>query len=394
MERKAIELKKKQVKELGAELKSYKNVAIIDLRNLPDKLLQQTRKELRNKAKIKVAKSVVLRKALESVSAPEKLLEPFTNPSALVFSSISPYELYQFFSHNTMKMAAKPGQIAPEDIIVPAGGTDLMPGPALSELKAAGIAVQIKAGKIAIMKNSVVAKKGEEITSVKTKALQTLGIKPFDAGVSLIVAYDGEYIYTPELLSISAETLIPEFTSALQDALNISINADYPTSQNISILLTLALADARNLALNGEIYSSQAIEQLLASALRQGTALSNIEEKKPEAKEASEEPKTEESAEESKEELKEEPKAEEKEPEPEPPKEEPKEEPEPKPTVVKEKPKEEKEPKGLNEKPEKPKEEKEPKVLKEKPEKPKEKKKSSKESKKEESKAKEQTKKE
>ncbi|MCK4319260.1 50S ribosomal protein L10 [Candidatus Micrarchaeota archaeon] len=385
MERKAIELKKKQVEELGAELKNYKNIAIIDLRNLPDKLLQQTRKELRNKAKIKVAKSIVLKKALELVSAPEKLLEPFANPSALVFSSISPYELYQFFSHNTMKMAAKPGQIAQEDIIVPAGETDLMPGPALSELKSAGIAVQIKAGKIAIMKDSVVAKKGEEITSAKTKALQTLGIKPFDVGVSLIVAYDGEYLYTPELLSISAETLAPEFVSALQDALNISINADYPTSQNISILLTQAFADARNLALNGEIYSSQAIEQLLASALRQGTALSNIEEKKPEAKEVSEEPKAEESAEESKEE----PKAEEKESEPEPSKEEPKKEP--KPEVVKEKPeepKEKKEPKVVKEKPEEPKEKKEPKVVKEKPEEPKEEKELSKEPKKGKPKAK------
>jgi len=46
-ERTSIKLKKWQVQEIQKDIKHYPNVVLIDLRNLPDKLLQSMRKKLR-----------------------------------------------------------------------------------------------------------------------------------------------------------------------------------------------------------------------------------------------------------------------------------------------------------------------------------------------------------
>lgn len=280
-ERPAITRKKAQVSEIQKEIKSYPNLVLIDLRNLPDRLLQSMRKRLRegNNGKVKVAKSTVLRRAIEGSGKPQSVSGALDVPAALLLTGLSPYDLNQIIKGNKLQVAAKPGQLSPADIMVPAGETDLPAGPALSELKAAGVNVQIKAGKIAVNKDSTVVRKGEEITPQKAKALQTLGIKPFEVGMNIILAYDGEYVYSPELLGISAASLAPEFTSSLLDAMNLSVNAKYPSPQNIDVLLVDAYTQGRSAGINGGLYSSESIEQLLALAARQGLALEGAEKK-------------------------------------------------------------------------------------------------------------------
>ena len=283
-ERPAITRKKAQVEEFKKEFAGSQNIVVIDLRKLPDKLLQNVRKKLREKGtKISIAKSAVMTRALEGAGKPKELIELFENPAAVVITETTPYELNQFFKQNKMDVAAKAGQIAPEDIIVPAGETQLAPGPALSELKAAGLNAQIRGPKISIVKDSTVVKAGEEITMEKAKALQTLGFKPFTVNVNILLAYDGEYIYAPELLDISAESLAPEFAESLQNAFSLSMNADVPTEQNITLLLTQAFTQGTNVGVNGIIYSPQSIEQLLAQSIRSGLALSDLKPAEPES---------------------------------------------------------------------------------------------------------------
>ncbi len=278
-EREAIRRKKELVKDIQKDIGAYPNIILIDLRNLPDKLLQSMRKRLRaeNNGKVRVSKAAVLKRSLEGKPAP--LSERLDIPAALVLTNLSPCDLSKIVKGNKLPMAAKPGQISPADIVVPAGETDLPAGPALSELKTAGVNVQIKAGKIAVMKDSTVAKKGEEITPQKAKALQTLGIKPFEVGMNILLAYDGKYLYSPELLDISAQTLFPEFVSSLTDAMNLSLNAKYPSPQSIDVLLVEAYSQGMNAAMNGNLYSSESAEQLLSLAVRQGMALEGLEKK-------------------------------------------------------------------------------------------------------------------
>ncbi|MFH1520145.1 MAG: 50S ribosomal protein L10 [Candidatus Micrarchaeota archaeon] len=277
--KKEIKKKAEQVQKAIADMKKYKTVAMLDLRKLPDSLFQSLRKKIReNGGLVLVLKKPVVSRVL---AANKKLAEKVgecNKPIALIYTNQSAYELNSFFKQNKKTRAAKSGDIAVVDIIVPEGETDLPAGPALSELKAAGLNAQIRAGKIAIVKESTVAKAGEKITDAKVKALQTLSVRPFEVMANLIFGFDGEYIYSRQLLDIG-DSINADVANGLSQALNVSLNVNYPTKQNINLLLGSAVKQSINFSLNGNLYSSNSIGQLLSSAIRQGMACESLNKK-------------------------------------------------------------------------------------------------------------------
>ncbi|MBN1170121.1 50S ribosomal protein L10 [Candidatus Micrarchaeota archaeon] len=278
-DRKTIKEKIRQVKEASDDMKKYKTVALLDLRKLPDSLFQQLRKKIRDGGgKVYVLKKPVISRVLQSNEKLKDHVSECKKPVALILTNETPYQINKFFKQNRKKRAAKIGDIAKEAIIVPEGETDLPPGPALSELKAGGINVQIKAGKIIVNKDSTVAKPGEALSAPKVKALQSLGIQPFEIMANMIFGFDGQYVYTADVLDLG-DTVNEDLRESLSQALNVSLNANYPTAQNISMLLGEAVQQSMNFALNAEVYSSGYMEQLLISALRQSMALEGMEPK-------------------------------------------------------------------------------------------------------------------
>jgi large subunit ribosomal protein L10 len=277
--RKTIKMKIDQVNDAVKDMKKFKTVALLDLRRLPTALFQSLRKRIREDGgRVLVLKKPVISRVLAANPKLKSHVADCNKPVALIYTNHSPYEINAFFNQNKKKRAAKVGDIAITDIVVPEGETDLPPGPALSELKAGGLNVQIKAGKIAITKESTVAKAGEKLTIPKVKALQTLGVMPFEVMASMITASDGEYSYSKELLDMG-DTIVPDLSMSLKQAVNFSISAGYPTSQNIGMLLGGAFKQSVSLSLTANVYSSSSIEQLLTSALRQGMALEGAEKK-------------------------------------------------------------------------------------------------------------------
>jgi len=331
--RKAVKKKIEQVTQTTADMKNYKTVALLNLRKLPDSLLQALRKKIKEEnGQLLVLKKPVVTRVLEANPKLKEKVSECEKPVALILTNQSPYELSAFFKQHKKKRAAKVGDVAVMDIVVPEGETDLPPGPALSELKAGGVNVQIKGGKIVVAKDSTIAKAGDKLTGPKVKALQSLGVMPFEVMADLIFGFDGTYCYSQELLNMG-DTINEDMAATVSQGVNLSMNAGYPTEQNIQMLLGDAVMQTLNFAMNAEIYSPASIEQILASALRQGASLEGMvpaEAPKEEAKEEKppEAPKEAKAEEKSKEAPKEEPKEEKKPPEaPKEPKEAPKEEP-------------------------------------------------------------------
>ncbi|PIT84973.1 50S ribosomal protein L10 [Candidatus Micrarchaeota archaeon CG10_big_fil_rev_8_21_14_0_10_45_29] len=275
-ERPAKEKKKMLVQELSAEIKSAKTVVLLDVRNLPDRLLQAARKQLRGKnTKFLMSKNSVLKRALEASGADGKrIAELMKTPSVVVISQdLSPYDIFRHFKLNKQKVAAKPGQMAESDIIVPAGETDLPPGPALSELKLAGINARIAGGKIAVAKDSTVAKKGEKISGNVCKALQKLNILPFMAGISMVAGVRESTLYMAEVLDIDEKQLFDDLVSSCAQCYNCSVNCIYPTEMNISHLLSGSIMQAVGLVRESGAYSESHIQLVLAPAMRMQDAL-------------------------------------------------------------------------------------------------------------------------
>jgi len=271
--RPALKMKQELVARLVEKLKKAKVIALADLRELPDRQFGALRKKLKGKAEFVVAKNSLIVRAIEKSGKGKELLPHMKSSTALILTELNPFELYKFVKKARGKAAAKPGQIAPFDLVVPAGETALPPGPVLTELKNAKIQAQIQGGKVVIAKDSTVAKKGEKINELAAKALQKLGIEPFTVGMNVVAALEGAVVYMKDVMDIDEDKFMADLVGAYRNALNLSVEAGYPTKQNIEILVGKAYNNAKNLAVEANIYEKEVIGLILAKARRAHDAI-------------------------------------------------------------------------------------------------------------------------
>ncbi len=297
--------KKKRVAELERYIKENKTILIASIKNIPGNQFQEIVKKLRGKAKVSVPKKNLIFRAIDGSSKEqeeiEKLKENIHEDIAVLFSNLDAFELASELAKSKRPAKAKPGQIAKEDIEVAKGPTDLMPGPAISELGDLGIPVKIEKGKIHIQKSKVIVKSGQEVSKEASDVMNKLNIKPFMIGFVPICAFDKETqtLYTE--MKIDTEEAIEELKKAHSRALPFAVEIGYITGETLTFVIGKAASHGK------------ALENLLEKCLdeKKDEPEKKVEDKAAESKEEDEK-KTEESAQEkSKEESKPKEKAEE-----------------------------------------------------------------------------------
>src|SRR3989338_2764465 len=115
--------KQKEIGELKELTSRYKTVAIVDLKNLPNKQLQIARKKLRGKIVFKLTKKSLIIKAFKD-SGKEFLIKLSTYLSgtpAVIFTDIDAFELFRLLKQNRNFVAENPEKFAQ---IVLGGGVD------------------------------------------------------------------------------------------------------------------------------------------------------------------------------------------------------------------------------------------------------------------------------
>ena len=148
--------KEQSLAELKKLAKQYPVVALANIQGFPAALFQKIRKKLKGKVVIKVTKTRVIQRALQEALPHEKEMHQHAqNMLAILFTGLNPFELYSLLKRNKGSAAAKSGQIAPEDIVIPAGDTGVPPGPALTELKNAGLKVKLQGPTIQISEDKI-----------------------------------------------------------------------------------------------------------------------------------------------------------------------------------------------------------------------------------------------
>ena len=236
------EVKKKVVKELAELIKKKKTFLIVSIKGIPASQFQEMVKKLRDRVVVKVPKRNLIIRALETSGDENmKSMESRINENvAMLFSDMDCFELAAELVKNKSPAKAKAGQEAPEDIEVPAGPTDLVPGPAISELGAVGIQIQIDKGKIAIKEAKVVAKKGQKITGPVADILSKLDIKPFSISLVPLGGYDSTEKKAYLNININIEETISELKTAFSKALPFAIEIGYVSNDTIKLLLQKA----------------------------------------------------------------------------------------------------------------------------------------------------------
>ena len=242
----SIGLKEKDVNDLAEMIKKAKTLMVASIRGLPSKQFQDIKKAIREHAEVKVAKKNIMMRALKAADV-VGLDEYVGADCAFVISDLDAYELAGILATKKTPVYAKAGQVADDDIEVKDGPTDLIPGPAISELGALGLQVAVEDGKISIKAAKVVVNKGQTISEGAASIFMKLNIMPFSVGLNIDVAYDvaSKKIFTE--LKIDPEGYTEELKVAAGKALGFAQKIAFYCKETIGYLLAKGDADAQTL---------------------------------------------------------------------------------------------------------------------------------------------------
>lgn len=253
----------------------YPVIVITQLSKVRSAQLMAVRKVLRGNAEIIVVKNKLAKLALKraGIKNADELLGHLTGQNALLFSKIDPFKLYLLLEKNRVSLAARAGDVAPNDIMVPAGNTGQPAGPVLSEFREAGIQTKIESGSIWIIKDSVAAKTGTVISPKLASLLSKLGIKPIRAGLSIALAYENGLIYGPDAVAIDLEKYRSDLLSGFASSRALAVYIGYVTKDTAPEIIAKAYREAFALAVEVGDVTKESAPAIFAKAEAEAGAL-------------------------------------------------------------------------------------------------------------------------
>ena len=270
--------KTRAVEEIQELMKEFSSIGLIRMEKMPSKQLQLLRKTLREKETIiKMAKNNIIKLAIENSQFKDDLKdfgEKLEGSSALVFTKMNIFKLKNFLDKNKAQAPAKPGDIAPKDITIPAGNTGFPPGAIISELNKVGLKTKVQSGTIWIKDDLVAIKKGEEIDRSLALVFSRLNMTPMEIGLKMYTAYDNGAVLDEETLTIDLDAEVQKIVEGFSKALQLANEVVWITSDNIKMLIQKAFNNAKNLAINAPIISKEFIDDILRKANQDVTVLS------------------------------------------------------------------------------------------------------------------------
>ena len=272
---KAASWKKDLIKSMAENIKGANTVAILNMKDLPSRQLQVIKEKIDPKVSIHMSRKTLMSRALESSGRDKAadLIQHFKGMPAIITSELDAFSLWALLKANMSPSAAKGGQEAPFDIIVPAGMTNFAPGPILGELGDVGIKAGINAGKIEIKADSEVAKEGDIISAQLAALLERLDIKPMKIGLNLVAALEDGTIFMRSELDVDSDEVIAQIKSLHINALKLAVGTGLINRDTAEIMLRNAEMDAMKLAYAQGILADKVKDLVLSKADAEASAL-------------------------------------------------------------------------------------------------------------------------
>jgi len=268
--------KAEAVEKVSTLAKKYPVLAVTSLSKVRASELMAVRKALRGHAEVFVVKNTLAILGLQKagIKNADQLLARLTGQNALIFSTYDPFKLFLTLDKSKVYLPARAGDVAPDDILVPAGNTSLPAGPILSEFREAGIQTKIEGGSIWVNKDSVAVKKGVAITPKLASLLSKLNIKPIKAGVTIALAYEDGLIYGGDVVAIDLEKYRQSLLDAYASSRGLAILVGYVTKETAPDIIARAYREAVGLGVAAGFITKETAPMILGKAEAEAAALS------------------------------------------------------------------------------------------------------------------------
>jgi large subunit ribosomal protein L10 len=256
-------------------LDDYKLIGAADLTKVGSGMLQDMRKQLRGRVTVRGIKNTLMRIAMEraGLEGTDDFLSEIKGQNIYIFSNGNPFELAMTLHRNKVRVFAKEGDTALDDLVIPSGNTGLSPGPIISKFGGLGIRTRIEAGNIWVVQDTEVAKAGEAISADLADLLTRLGIRASEMGLEIKAVYEGGIVIPREDLILDMDVYAERLARAYSGAFQVALKAAYVTPATIVPLLSMAAQNARNVALEAAYMTPETAPELIARVNAQAVNL-------------------------------------------------------------------------------------------------------------------------
>ncbi len=255
-----------ELKELKELIKKHKTIGIIEVFGMPAAPLHEIRKRLRKKAIIRMSKKRIIEKALKETEN-EEMVKFLGKMPALIFTNEDPIKIFKEIMRYKIPAPAKPGAVAPKDIVIPAGPTPLPPM-AIGQLKALGLKTKVEGGKVVILEDKVVVKKGEEIKKEIAELVNKLDLKPLEVCLNVLCLSDKKTIFSKEDLELCLKDFREDMKEHFLNALYLGIGIGWINKYTSIPIIRNAYLKALSLARGILLPVKESVEEFVKRAYR------------------------------------------------------------------------------------------------------------------------------
>jgi len=214
----------------------YPRIIIVQADNVGSTQIQNCRKALQKSSILVMGKNSIIKKVLkkqiEKNPDMQDLYEYATGNIGLIFTKNDPFEIKKILKENRIPAPAKVGQIAQNEVIIPAGPTELPPD-GTSFFQALNIPTKIQKGQIEIQDPIRLIEKGKIVGNSEAALLKKLNIVPFSFELQIKLVFDTDVCYKPTVLEITKEHLTESSLDVFSKLNLIANSISYPTSFTI-----------------------------------------------------------------------------------------------------------------------------------------------------------------
>jgi large subunit ribosomal protein L10 len=264
--------KQQLVERLSAQLMEYPVIAIVDVEGIPADTLATMREKLRGEALIVMTKKrlmhLVFSKLEKSHSGISGLEDHYRGMPALLLTKENPFRIASRLRKSRTPAAAKAGQIAPKDIIVPKGPTPFAPGPILSELGSIGIKAGVEQGKVAVKEDALVVKEGQPVPRKVADILARLEIRPMEIGLAMTAAFEDGVLFKRSVLEVDETVYITQLERAAFESFAVALAQGIMTRETVVPILVKAARESFALAVAQDILNEETTPLILSKVER------------------------------------------------------------------------------------------------------------------------------
>ena len=249
--------------------KKYKNIVIADVKDISTDKIQKIRHEIISLGETETlcGKTTVIQKAIHDMKdaakgdlpkhLPEKALEDFVEAMPgihllVIFTNKDIAEISNITAKYIIEKQAKPGQISPVEIIIPAGPTG-MDSSQIDYFQALKIPTKVMRNQLEITTATKILTVGQKITLSEINLMKKFNIKPYKHQMKIKKLLLNGKLYGEEILKVTNDYMKTKLEQGIKNVLGFSLAAHIPTQASAPHVISNAFRNICALSLGTNV---------------------------------------------------------------------------------------------------------------------------------------------